>query len=165
MTGTNKIILTIVLAAVLIIGVGYAAINSITLQITGQLAAAPSDANFNVKFINASPSDETADVFGIITGDLTATLNVKGLTAKGQTATATYTIQNTSEDLSASLTATATNQNTEYFRVLTGFSETNIAKGETSTLTVTVELIKTPIDAEVTDTVGIKITASPVQPQ
>lgn len=165
MTGTNKIIFTIVLAAVLIIGIGYAAINSIKLEITGQLAAAPSDANFTVKFTGADPSVEGGNVLAKTTGDLTATLDVKGLTAKGQTATATYTIQNTSADLSANLTATTSNQNTEYFKVLTGFSETSIAKGETSTLTVTVELLKTPVDAEVKDTVGISITASPVQPQ
>ena len=163
MTGTSKIILTIVLASVVIIGVGYAAINSIALEITGQLAAAPSDANFTVKFTDASPSE--GNVVAKVTGDKTATLNVSGLTAKGEKVTATYTIQNTSDDLSANLSSVATNQNKEYFTVLTNISEPSIAKGETSTLTVTVELIKTPIDAEVTDTVGISITASPVQPQ
>ena len=163
MTGTSKIILTIVLASVVIIGVGYAAINSIALEITGQLAAAPSDANFTVKFTDASPSE--GNVVANVTGDKTATLNVSGLTAKGEKATATYTIQNTSADLSANLTAAASNQNTEYFTVSTSFSNTSIAKGETSTLTVTVELIKTPVENTVTDTVGINIEASPVQPQ
>lgn len=163
MTGTSKIILTIVLVAVLIIGVGYAAINSITLQITGQLAATPSDANFTVKFTSASPSE--GSVVAKVTGDKTATLNVSGLTAKGDKAVATYTIQNTSEDLSANLTVAASNENDEYFTVSTSLSETSIAKGGTSTLTVTVELMKTPVNAEVTDTVGISIEASPVQPQ
>ena len=165
MTSTNKLIVAIVIVAVLIIGVGYAAINSITLQITGQLAAAPSDENFTVKFTNASPSEEGGNVVAKVTGDRTATLNVSGLTAKGDKAIATYTIQNASEDLSANLTAAASNQNDDYFTVSTSFSETSIAKGETSTLTVTVELIKTPVDGEETDTVGINIEASPVQPQ
>ena len=43
-----------------------------------------------------------------------ATLNVSGLTAKGEKVTATYTIQNTSDDLSANLSSVATNQNKEY---------------------------------------------------
>lgn len=163
MTGTSKIILTIVLAAVLIIGIGYAAINSITLQITGQLAAAPSDANFTVKFTDASPSE--GNVVAKVTGDKTATLNVSGLTAKGDKVVATYTIQNTSEDLSANLTAEASNENDEYFTVSTSLSKPSIENGETSTLTVTVELMKTPVNDEVKDTVGISIEASPVQPQ
>ena len=163
MTSTSKIISAIVIVAVLMIGVGYAAINSIALQITGQLAAAPSDANFTVKFTTASPSE--GNIVATVTGDKTATLNVQGLTAKGDKAVATYTIQNTSEDLSANLTAAASNQNDEYFTVSTSFSETSIAKGETSTLTVTVELIKTPVEGEEKDTVGINIEASPVQPE
>ena len=163
MTGTSKIILTIVLAAVLTIGIGYAAIKNITLEITGQLAAAPSDANFTVKFTDASPSE--GNVVANVTGDKTATLNVSGLTAKGEKATATYTIQNTSEDLTAKLSAITSNTNTEYFDVTYSFESTSLKKGAATTVTVTIELVKTPIQDTVSSTVGINIEASPVQPQ
>ena len=163
MTNTSKIITAIVIVAVILIGVGYAAIERITLEIEGSLAATATQGNFTVKFTNASPAE--GNVVAKVTDDLSGTLNVSGLTAKGETATATFTIQNTSGDLSANLAATSTNENTEYFKVSTSLSAPSIAKTETATLTVTVELIKTPIDANETDTVGISVTATPVQPQ
>ena len=163
MSNTSKIITAIVIVAVILIGVGYAAIERISLEIEATLSATATQENFKVKFTNASPAE--GNVAAKVTGDLSGTLNVSGLTAKGDTATATFTIQNTSDDLSANLAATSTNQNTEYFKVSTSLSQPSIAKTETATLTVTVELIKTPIDANQTDTVGISVTATPVQPQ
>ena len=91
-------------------------------------------------------------------------MNVNGLTAKGDTATATYTIENTSADLSAVLSATTTNSNTEYFKVTQNIAKATIGHGETTTITVTVELIKTPITQDEETTIGVDITAEPQQP-
>lgn len=72
-------------------------------------------------------------------------MNVNGLTAKGDTATATYTIANTSADLSAVLSATTSNTNDEFFKVTQNIAKGTVAAGDSTTITVTVELIKTPI--------------------
>lgn len=175
MTETRKIIIAFVVIAVLMIAVGYAAISNITLYINGSAAAAPNDANFLVSFSGEPTTDKTgvklanlATATAGITDETHATLTVAGLTAKGDTVTATYTIQNTSADLSANLSASVTNTNTEYFEVTQKIEPTNVAKGATANVTVTVKLIKTPIQDEVdgnlTSTVGLTITAEPVQP-
>ena len=163
MTETKKIISAIVIVAVILIGVGYAAINQITVEINGALSATTSNENFKVKLTDAKATDSRVEAS--VTSDLVGVLNVSGLSAKGESVTATYTIQNASDDLSANLTSAASWNNKEYFNVTTSLSTANIAKSATATLTVTVELIKTPIDADVSDTVGVTVVASPVQPQ
>lgn len=91
-------------------------------------------------------------------------MNVSKLTAKGDTATATYTIANTSADLSAVLSATTTNTNDEYFKITQNIAKATVAAGDTATITVTVELIKTPITQDEETTIGVAITAEPQQP-
>ena len=81
------------------------------------------------------------------------------------TVTATYTILNNSEDLSAKLSATTTNDNETYFTVTQKIADpTTITAGNTTTIEVTVELIKTPVTADETATIGVEITAEPQQP-
>lgn len=171
MTSTNKIIATIVIVAVILIGVGYAAINSITLNVSGSAAATASDGNFSVA-LTGTPDVSDTDIVtsAIVKDDRNAEFTVENISAKGETATITYTVKNNSSDLSASLSAVTSNDNTEYFSVAYSFgtekAETVTLKaGESTTVTVTVELIKTPIDKDVSSEVGITITAQPVQPQ
>lgn len=153
--------------AILVLGVGYAAISNITLNITGSATASPDDKNFSVKFNDTAITVSDANkVTAKKTDDLNATLEVTGLTAKGDTATATYTIENASADLSASLASPViTNSNTEYFKVTTDLADaTVITHGKTTTVTVTVELIKTPITQDETTDITLKVVASPVEP-
>ncbi len=171
MKRTNKIILTTVLVAVLILGIGYAAIQNITLNITGSAEGTASDANFGVKFAKETTTDKSevtnesaATVKAEVTGYLAATLTVEGVSAKGDTVTATYTVQNTSADLSADLSVSATNDNEEYFSVEPKLGKKSIKAGEATTLVVTVELLKTPITNDETATIGIQLKAVPVQP-
>jgi uncharacterized membrane protein len=165
MTKTSKIILAVVIAAVLIIGVGYAAIQNITLYIEGTANANADQANFTVKLSGTPKVSDETKVTASVVDDTHATLNVSGLTVKGESVTATYTIQNTSADLSADLSASVTNSNNEYFKVTQEIAKSNIEKGAATTITVTVELIKTPITASETSTIGVTVTAAPVQPQ
>lgn len=167
--GTKTVIGVVLFVAVVLVAVGYAAITSITLNINGTLEAEASDANFSVKFVQEEPETSGDGVIeASVTDDTHAVLNVSGLTAKGQTATATYTIQNTSADLSAALSAAVTNSNEEYFEVTQQIAEpTTVTAGGTTTITVTVELLKTPVNeepAELKSTIGVAITANPVQP-
>lgn len=168
---TKTLVGVVLFLAIVLVAVGYAAITNVTLNINGTAQAAANQDNFSVEFTGTpTVSDEDKVTATIDSTDATqATLDVTGLTAKGDTVTATYTIKNLSEDLSASLaTPPVTNDNPTYFNVTTSFGgNPTIAKGETTTLTVTVELLKTPIDAATEDLdaeIGVEIVATPVQP-
>lgn len=103
----------------ILVAVGYAVISNRILNISGQATGTPNPENFKVKFTGtptvSNESLATAELHP--TDELKATMNVQGLTAKGDKVTATYTILNNSEDLSAKLSATTTNDNETYFTV------------------------------------------------
>ena len=169
MKKNTKVSIGIILViAILLVAIGYATITTITLNIDGNAQANPDSANFTVKFVGTPiVSDSNKVTAGIKEDDaLKATIDVQGLTAKGDTVTATYTIQNTSKDLSAALSANVTsNTNSEYFDVDFNIAESTISHGESTTIVVTVSLIKTPIDEDQTSTVGITLKAEPQQPK
>ena len=153
------------LIVVLLLGIGYASITSTTLTISGSAAAGTDSANFVVKLTGTPTVSDEDNVEATITDDITATISVEGLTAKGDKETATYTISNESPDLSASLSAVVTqNTNSEYFRVTPTFAQTTVNAQTTTTVEVEVELIKTPIDNDQTSNITVTITADPVQP-
>ena len=164
MSKTNKIVIMAVLAAILLLGIGYAAIQNIALNISGTAAADPSQENFKVMFTGTPEVSDSTYVTAGITNDTNATINVSGLTKKGEKVSATYTVQNTSTDLSADLLLATTNSNTEYFTISSNLDKTSLTAGEATTVTVTAELIKTPLEESVSSTVGIQLTAIPVQP-
>lgn len=152
--------------AVLFLGVGYAAIANITLKISGTLGATADDKNFKVAFSDKAIVTSDSKITAEKTDDLNATIKVTGLTAKGDKVTATYEIENKSEDLSASIaTPVITNDNEAYFKVTTDWTaaKTVVSKG-TTTVTVTVELLKTPIGEDESANIDISLVASPVQP-
>lgn len=164
---TKIIVGVILLLAIVLVAVGYAAISNIQLNITGDVQATPEQTNFVVEFSGTpTTSDDTKVTAELNQSDpLKATMNVTGLSAAGDTVTATYTIENKSPDLSAALSATETNSNTEYFEVSHNIAEpSTIDAGETTTITVTVKLIKTPVDTDETTSIGVTITAEPEQP-
>lgn len=163
MKKTNRIILLSIIVIILLLGVGYAAIQNVTLNINGTAVADPNQLNFKVKFSGTPTVSETDKVTASITNDTNATMNVSGLTAKGDTVTATYTIQNVSADLATNLSVTTTNSNTEYFTIEKKLDKTSLVSGEATNLTVTVELIKTPILKQESSTIGLQITATPAE--
>lgn len=165
---TKTIVGVVLLLAIVLVAVGYAAMTAVTLNINGTAQAEAKQSNFSVKFTGTPTTGGDGTTTASITDDEHAVMNVTGLSAKGQTATATYTIQNTSADLSAALSAEATNSNEGYFKVTKEIAEpSTLVKGGTTTITVTVELLKTPVDEEAAaleTTIGVAITADPVQP-
>lgn len=164
MRKTTKIIISVLAATVLLLGLGYAAIQSITLNISGTASADPNQANFNVKFTGTPEVSDDTSVTARITNDTNATIDISGLTQKGESVNAIYTIQNLSTDLSADLSVATTNSNTEYFTLSSRLAKTSLASGETTTVMVTVELTKTPLAESVSSTIGVQLTAVPVQP-
>ena len=169
MRNTNRVVGGVVLLAVILVAIAYAAITNVTLKINGTSKSQANQTNFVVQFVG----EPTTGGKGTTTATINTakrtegTMNVEGLTAKGDTATATFTVQNSSQDLSADLTAKATSSNENYFEVRCKIDDTTLKAGATTELTVTVELLKTPIDEtkeDLSTNIGVSITAEPKQP-
>lgn len=169
-TKKSLIIGGVVLAIVLLIAVGFAALTNVTLNINGSATATPNDKNFTVKFTGTpttSVSTDSIQANATVSSEdaKKATLNVSGLTAKGETASATYTIKNESADLTANLSATSqVKSNSDYFKVTAEIANSTLAAQGTTTIKVTVELLKTPVADEVTAEIETVVTAEPSQP-
>ena len=168
MRNTNRVVGGVLLLAVILVAIAYAAITNVTLKINGTSKSQANQTNFVVQFVG----EPTTGGKGTTTATINTskrtegTVNVEGLTAKGDTATATYTVQNLSQDLSADLTAEATSSNQSYFEVICKLEDTTLKAKATTTLTVTVKLLKTPIDEtkeNLSSEIGVSITAEPKQ--
>lgn len=162
-----------IIALVLVLGIGYATVADIPLNIVGSLSAS-ADAEFEVKFVEGSESTEGAGTKeASITSDTEAEFSVSDLTTKGQTASVTYEIENVSPSLTANLSAVLTNTNEDWFSADYYFGEESEKTAELApengktTVTIEVELLDTPLTdeeaEEATATVTLALTASPVQ--
>ena len=165
----TKIVGGILLVAIILVAVAYAAITNVELNINGVGSAQAKQENFKVEFIGTpSTSGKGTTTATISESDKTkGTVNVTGLTAKGDEATATYTVKNLSSDISADLTAEATSSNQIYFEVICSLEKTSLKAQEETTLKVTVRLLKTPIDEtkeDLNSDIDVTLTAEPKQP-
>ncbi len=169
MRRNTKIVGGILLVAILLVAVGYAAITKVGLNIDGTAKSEGNPDNFKVELVGEpQTSGDGTTTATINTADKTqGTMNVSGLNAKGQTAIATYTVKNQSTDLSADLTAKATSTNDEYFEVQCSLDKTTLKAQEETKMTVKVKLLKTPIDEtkeNLLTEIGVNIDAEPKQP-
>lgn len=124
----------VLLALVLVLGVGYAVVSSVDLTISGDASVA--DSELAVSFTDTVTTGGAGTSTGAATaGALTATFKVTELKAVGDTATVTYTIKNEEKDLSASvLKSSITNDKEAFFQVTTSVDSTaNIAVVLTAT--------------------------------
>ena len=165
----TKIVGGILLVAIILVAVAYAAITNVELNINGVGSAQAKQENFKVEFIGTpSTSGKGTTTATINESDKTkGTVNVTGLTAKGDEAVATYTVKNQSSDISADLTAEATSSNQTYFEVICSLEKTTLKAQEETTLKVTVRLLKTPIDEtkeDLNSDIDVTLTAEPKQP-
>ena len=170
MRKTNaKIVGGVLVLAIILVAVAYAAITSTQLNINGTGNATANQSNFKVEFIGTPTTGGKGTTVATIDSSVktNGTVTVNGLTAKGDEATATYTVKNQSADLSADLSAEATSSNEEYFEVLCTLEKTTLKAQEETTLKVTVRLLKTPIDEtkeNLKTDIGVTVTAEPKQP-
>ena len=169
MSKNTKIVGGVLLIAIILVAVAYAAITNVELNINGVGSAQAKQENFKVEFIGTpSTSGKGTTTATISESDKTkGTVNVTGLTAKGDEATATYTVKNLSSDISADLTAEATSSNQIYFEVICSLEKTTLKAQEETTLKVTVRLLKTPIDEtkeDLNSDIDVTLTAEPKQP-
>ena len=162
-------IVLIVLVAVLTLGIGYAAISAVNLIINGGATANPNDTNFKVKFLKetgvtpkiTSEDGGAGDID--VTSDTTATFNITGLDAVGESAVANFKVKNESNNVGAEISLSVTNSNSEYFKVTETIQDNKLQAGEETTATVKVEMIKTPINNTVTTSITATLIATPLE--
>ena len=165
----TKIVGGVLLVAIILVAVAYAAITNVELNINGVGSAQAKQENFKVEFIGTPTTSGKGTTTATINSDdkTQGEVNVTGLTAKGDEATATYTVKNLSSDISADLTAEATSSNQTYFEVICSLEKTTLKAQEETTLKVTVRLLKTPIDEtkeDLNSDIDVTLTAEPKQP-
>ena len=170
MVGKNtRLVGGVLLVAIILVAVAYAAITNVGLNINGVGNAQAKQENFKVEFTGTPTTSGKGTTTATIQSDDKAKGNVKvtGLTAKGDEAVATYTVKNLSSDISADLTAEATSSNQTYFEVICSLEKTTLKAQEETTLKVTVRLLKTPIDEtkeDLNSDIDVTLTAEPKQP-
>ena len=164
MISRTRLILIALVSVVLLIGVGFAAITSTQLNITGNTVANPDQSNFIVKFLETTEVSDSGKVTAEVVDDTHATLEVRGLVTKSDYVTATYIMKNMSDDLSADIAIAIGNNNEEYFSTTAVLGQDSLTAGEETTAVVTVELVKTLITSDETAKITAIIQATPVQP-
>ena len=177
----------VILAIVLILGVAYAAISNITLNITGSASASATQSNFNAIGFCKSAADNTivtsttpvtgtakhaggdtidgASCTASITSATEASISVSGLNTKDDVAEVTLYVANNNTDLYANVVPTITNNDdTSSFTITTTPAEatsTKIAPGGTiQAYKVTVRLNRTIAQDVSAKTFTITLTAS-----
>mgnify|MGYP004505951883 FL=1 len=156
---TKTILAVVLIAAIVLIAVGYAAISNINLKISGTASGEGSDSNFKVAF-SGTPSG-TGNASGTITNDHSAEMTVSGLTTNGDSASVTFEITNNSTDINADVAVTAgSSEQSGDFTITTTGGGTSITPGSTTTVTVTVTLNRTLVESSSTN-FNVSLVASP----
>ena len=163
MKNRKKMITTALIALVLLLGVGYATVSTVSLNINGTANAESKELQV---FYDGTNSGTSAKVTAISSPVNTraATFTVENMTLN-ETVTMTFEVKNYETDVNATLAAPSVTQNTneEYFQVTTSCDKTTLNAGDTATITVNVKLIKTPVTDEAgSTTVTVEMAASPV---
>jgi uncharacterized repeat protein (TIGR01451 family) len=151
---SRKGLISLMLVAVLLLGIGYAALTD-TLDITGSAdvnqSAAEEAFNEDIYF-SAAVANETGNTASVnADNNDKASFTAKTLKGKGDKVTFTFTIKNDG-DIAATVTpklnATLGNTNTEYFSLTSDWDggAKTLAAGSEVTYTLTVELLKTPTE-------------------
>ena len=163
MKNRKKMITTALIVLVLLLGVGYATVSSVSLNINGAAKAGSKELQVFYDGVNSGTSDKVTAISSP-DKERTATFTVENMTLN-ETVTMTFEVKNYETDVNATLAAPSVTQNTneEYFQVTTSCDKTTLNAGETATITVNVKLIKTPVTDEAgSTTVTVAMAASPV---
>ena len=156
MKNRKKMITTALIVLVLLLGVGYATVSSVNLNINGSAKAGSKELQVFYDGTNSGTSSPVKT--------REATFTVENMTLN-ETVTMTFEVKNYETDVNATLAAPSVTQNTngEYFQVTTSCDKTTLNAGDTATITVNVKLIKTPVTDEAgSTTVTVGMAASPV---
>ena len=159
---TKTILAVVLIAAIVLIAVGYAAISNINLTISGTASGEGSDNNFKVVFTGTPTSGVgQGTATGSINTEHSAEMTVSGLTTSGDSASVTFEVKNESTDIYADVAVTAgASEESGDFTITTTGGGTSIAPGTTTTVTVTVTLNKTLVTSSSTN-INVSLVASP----
>lgn len=163
MKNRKKMITTALIVLVLLLGVGYATVSSVSLNINGTANAESKELQVFYDGVNSGTSAKVTAISSPV-NTRAATFTVENMTL-GETVTMTFEVKNYETDVNATLAAPSVTQNTkeEYFQVTTSCDKTTLNAGDTATITVNVKLIKTPVTDEAgSTTVTVAMAASPV---
>ena len=146
----------LLIVALLVLGIAYAAFNADELQISGTATASVAEGTVNVEFVSVTPAKaEGVTTYGEIdsTDADKATFTVADLTKAEETKSVTFTIENKTENgvpvtlRTPSITWEGGKATHDYYEVTYAYGETSLAAagedGDSTTLTVTVKLLKT----------------------
>lgn len=163
MKNRKKMITTALIVLVLLLGVGYATVSSVNLNINGTANAETKELQVFYDGVNSGTSDKVTAISSPVK-TREATFTVENMTLN-ETVTMTFEVKNYETDVNATLAAPSVTQNAnrDYFQVTTSCDKTTLNAGDTATITVNVKLIKTPVTAEAgSTTVTVGMAASPV---
>lgn len=151
MKNRKIVIVAFLLVAMMLLGVGYAALTDV-LDITGSAdvnqSAAEAEFDLDIYFTDAEANDAGNTASVNADNNDKASFTAKNLAEKNDTATFTFTITNQS-DLDAVVTPSiSSNTKEDYFALSSDWAgqPQTLASGETKTYTVTVELTATPTE-------------------
>ena len=155
MKNRKTVVVAFLLVAVMLLGVGYAALTDV-LDITGSADVNQSAAEeaFNEDiFFSAAAANQTGNTASVNADNQDkASFTANTLKGQGDKVTFTFTIKNNGDvdaTVTPTLNATTGNTKPEYFKITSDWNGAakTLAAGGTLTYTVTVELIKTPTEA------------------
>lgn len=160
-------IVLFVLIGLVALGIGYAGITAVDLIVNGHGLVTASQANFIVHFISTTTSPKITTGTGTAwidrNDDTIASFEVTGLSKKGDTAVATFTVKNDSKDIGADFSIELEYENEEYFKVTEIIEDNQLKAGESTSVSIVVELLKTPIGDDITTHVSGKVIANPIE--
>ncbi len=152
----------IILVAVLALGIGYAAMSGVTLNVDGAGIISVDDSNFKVHFQDPAQVSGDGTVVATITDDLNAEFDISDFTKRGDSTTIVYTIVNESDGINATLAAPVVdNFNDTAFGVTVNLSSNTIAAGGSATLTIEVEALTTPTIDDLDTIIKVSVDANP----
>ena len=163
MKNRKKMITTALIVLVLLLGVGYATVSSVNLNINGTAKAESKELQVFYDGVNSGTSAKVTAISSPV-NTRAATFTVENMTLN-ETVTMTFEVKNYETDVNATLAAPSVtqNKNEDYFQVTTSCDKTTLNAGDTATITVNVKLIKTPVSEEAgSTTVTVTMAASPV---
>lgn len=161
----NTTLVSIILIAIFLLGVGYATVTSVKLYINGNASASRTESDFSVVFVKNVPKVNggvtSAIVKGNTTAELTAFLTEKNVNGENY---ATFRIKNISSELSAKIEVKFTDLDDiekEYFNLYNEIKKTTLAPDEETEIKIYVDLKKIP-NTRIDSTFNVNINATPI---
>lgn len=109
----RTLIISLLLVAALMLGIGYAALSR-ELIISSTAILNPNNDDFKIEFTSAGSSDDAKATASIAASKTTANYEVKGLSKQNDDVTLTYVVTNNTTDVNAELTGLAMTEGTLY---------------------------------------------------